>query len=70
VREKGLEVRKKGFQHDQERDGPAPPLLEPTPDQVEDSRSLASTTNTAIRYNEITGGLGLVRQEVEHPNSM
>jgi hypothetical protein len=58
---------KKGVHLYGKRGGPTLPLLEPTPKQ--DSRSPTSTTNSAMRYDELAGGTGSTHQKVENPNS-
>jgi hypothetical protein len=59
---------KKGVHPYVKRGGPTLPLLEPTSDQ--DSRSPTLTTNGAMRYDELAGGVGSAHQKVENLNSV
>jgi hypothetical protein len=58
-----LNKMKKGVHPYRKRGGRTPPLLEPTPDQA------LRTTNGAMRYVELAGGVGFAHQKVENPDS-
>jgi hypothetical protein len=62
-----LNEMKKGVHPYGKRGGPTLQLLELTPDQA--SMSPTSTTNGAMRYDELAGGAGSAHQNVENPDS-
>jgi hypothetical protein len=63
-KERLSDERKKIPLDEMKRGGPTLPLLEPTPDQA--SRLPTSTTNSAMRYDDLAGGVGTAHQKVEN----
>jgi hypothetical protein len=62
-----LDEMKKSVHPYGKRGGPTLLLLDPTPDQA--SRSPTSTTNGAMRYDELARGVGSAHQNVENSDS-